>query len=141
MLLCKKPSSSIQTTQRNFLSFSSEIGGDEIDYNRKICYTIRFFDVIPQSLNLRLFATHKLLKRPLPSKRHREISHFLCVRRDPNVEIDHKTKQNKTKQNKKTNKQYTTKQKNKQTKQTNKQNKTKTTDINKKMVLPIDFLI
>ena len=47
---------------------------DEIDYKRKICSTIRFFDMISQSLNLSLFATYKLIKRPLPSKRHGEIS-------------------------------------------------------------------
>ena len=47
---------------------------DEIDHKRKTCSTIRFFDMISQSLNLSLFATYKLLKRPLPSKRHGEIS-------------------------------------------------------------------
>ena len=48
---------------------------DEIDHKRKIiCSTIRFFDMISQSLNLSLFATYKLIKRPLPSKRHGEIS-------------------------------------------------------------------
>ena len=47
---------------------------DEIDYKSKICSTIRFFDMISQSLNLSLFATYKLIKRPLPSKRHGEIS-------------------------------------------------------------------
>ena len=46
---------------------------DEIDHERKICSTIRFFDMISQSLNLSLFATYKLIKRPLPSKRHGEI--------------------------------------------------------------------
>ena len=47
---------------------------DEIDHKRKICSTIRFFDMISQSLNLSLFATYKLIKRPLPFKRHGEIS-------------------------------------------------------------------
>ena len=47
---------------------------DEIDYKRKICSTIRFFDMISQSVNLSLFATYKLIKRPLPSKRPGEIS-------------------------------------------------------------------
>ena len=47
---------------------------DEIDNKRKICSTIRFFDMISQSVNLSLFATYKLIKRPLPSKRHGEIS-------------------------------------------------------------------
>ena len=47
---------------------------DEIDHKRKICSTIRFFDMISQSVNLSLFATYKLIKRPLPSKRHGEIS-------------------------------------------------------------------
>ena len=47
---------------------------DEIDYKRKICSTVRFFDMISQSLNLSLFATYKLIRRPLPSKRHGEIS-------------------------------------------------------------------
>ena len=47
---------------------------DQIDYKRKICSTIQFFDMISQSLNLSLFATYKLIKRPLPSKRHGEIS-------------------------------------------------------------------
>ena len=42
---------------------------DEIDHKRKICSTIRFFDMISQSLNLSLFATYKLIKRPLPFKR------------------------------------------------------------------------
>ena len=85
---------------------------------------IQFFGVIPQSLNLRLFATHKLFKRPFPSKRHGEISYFFSVKRDPNDEIDHKTKQNKNKTIKKhkENKQKTNKQ-NKQTKQNKKQNK------------------
>ena len=47
---------------------------DEIDHKRKICSTVRFFDMISQSLNSNLFGTYKLLKRPLPSKRHGEIS-------------------------------------------------------------------
>ena len=46
---------------------------DEIDHKRKICSTIRFFDMISQSVNLSLFATYKLIKRPLPSKQHGEI--------------------------------------------------------------------
>ena len=47
---------------------------DKIDHKRKICSTIQFFDTISQSLKLSLFATYKLIKRPLPSKRHGEIS-------------------------------------------------------------------
>ena len=47
---------------------------DEFDYERKICSTVRFFDMISQNLNLSLFDTYKLIKRPLPSKRHGEIS-------------------------------------------------------------------
>ena len=47
---------------------------DEVDHKRKICSTIRFFDMISQSLNLSLFNTYKLIKRPLPSKRQGEIS-------------------------------------------------------------------
>ena len=34
----------------------------------------RCFDMIPQCLNLSVFATYKLIKRPLPSKRQGEIS-------------------------------------------------------------------
>ena len=61
----------------NFLNFSSELEdtlNDEIDHKRKICPSIWFFDLIPQSLNLSLFAIYKLINRPLPSKRHGEIS-------------------------------------------------------------------
>ena len=47
---------------------------DEIDHKRKICSTIRFFDMFPQSLNFSFFAISKLIKRPLPPKRHGEIS-------------------------------------------------------------------
>ena len=47
---------------------------DEINHKRKICSMIRFFDMISQSLNLSHFATYKLIKCPLPSKRHGEIS-------------------------------------------------------------------
>ena len=47
---------------------------DEIDHKRKICSMIRFFDMISQNLNLSLFATYKLIKRPLPSKLDEEIS-------------------------------------------------------------------
>ena len=46
---------------------------DEIDHKREICYAIRLFDMITQSVNLRLFAIYKLIKRPLPSKRQGEI--------------------------------------------------------------------
>ena len=47
---------------------------DEIDYKRKISSKIQFFDMISQSVNMSLFAIYKLIKRPLPSKRHGEIS-------------------------------------------------------------------
>ena len=59
-----------------FPKFFLRVRGDlsnEIDHKRKICSTIRFFDMISQSVNLSLFATYKLIKRPLPSKRHGEI--------------------------------------------------------------------
>ena len=63
--------------QGKFPKFFLRVRGDfnnKIDHKRKICSTIRFFDMIFQSLNLSLFATYKLIKRPLPSKRHGEIS-------------------------------------------------------------------
>ena len=90
-----------------FRDRGGDLNDDEIDYNRKICYTIRFFDVIPQNLNLRLFATHKLLKRPLPSKRHRKISYFFVL--DETLMMRLITKQNK--KNKQTNKLNKTKHK------------------------------
>ena len=40
---------------------------DEIDDKKIICPSMRFFDMIPQSLKLSLFATYKLIKRPLAS--------------------------------------------------------------------------
>ena len=49
---------------------------DEIDHKRIICPSMRFFDMIPQSLKLSLFATYKLIKRPLASKRQGQISYF-----------------------------------------------------------------
>ena len=39
---------------------------DEIDHKRKICSTIRFFDMIPQNFNFSLFAKFK--ERPLSPK-------------------------------------------------------------------------
>ena len=66
---------------------------DDIDHKRKICSTIRFFDMISQNFNLSLFGIYKLIKRPLPSKRHGKFSEFfLSVRGDPNDEIDCKRK-------------------------------------------------
>ena len=47
---------------------------DEIDHKRKICSTIRFFDMISQILYQSLFAIYKLIKNLLPSKRHGQIS-------------------------------------------------------------------
>ena len=78
---------------RFFLSVRGD-PNDEIDYSRKICYTIRFFDVIPQSLNLRLFATHKLLKRPLPLNDTGKFPSFLVL--DETLMMRLITKQNKT---------------------------------------------
>ena len=40
------------------------------------------FDMISQSLNLSLFATYKLIKRPLPSKRHGEMYYFFSSELD-----------------------------------------------------------
>ena len=60
-----------------FPRFFLRVRGDlsnEIDHKRKICSMIRFLDMISQSLNLSLFATYKLIKRTLESKRHGEIS-------------------------------------------------------------------
>ena len=54
-----------------FPNFFLRVRGDlsnEIDYKRKICSTIRFFNMISQSVNLSLFVIYKLIKRPLPSK-------------------------------------------------------------------------
>ena len=56
-----------------FPEFLFSVRGDltnEIDHKRKICSKIRFFDMTSQSVNLSLFAIYKLIKRPLPSKRH-----------------------------------------------------------------------
>ena len=65
---------------------------DEIDDKRIICPSMRFFKMIPQSLKLSLFATYKLMKHPLASKRNGAnfLFFFLRVRWDPNDEIDHK---------------------------------------------------
>ena len=49
---------------------------DEIDDKRIICPSMWFFDMIPESLKLSLFATYKLIKRPLASKRKGQISYF-----------------------------------------------------------------
>ena len=66
---------------------------DDINHKRKICSAIRVFDMISQSLNLRLFATYKLIKRPLPSKRHGKFpKFFLRIRGDLSNEIDRKRK-------------------------------------------------
>ena len=73
LLLCTKPPSSLQTARGNFLNFSSGLE-ETLMMRLKICSMIRFFDMISQSLILNLFATYKLIKRPLPSKWHREIS-------------------------------------------------------------------
>ena len=75
LLLCTKPASLVQTAWGNFLNFSS--GLEETLMMRFITKekkgsTIRFSDMISQSLNLSLFATYNLIKRPLPSKRHGE---------------------------------------------------------------------
>ena len=49
---------------------------DEIDHKRIVCPSMRFFDMILQSLKLSLFATYKPIKGPLASKRHGQISYF-----------------------------------------------------------------
>ena len=75
LLLCTKPPSSVQTARGNFLNFSSQL--EETLMMRLITkekYVLRFdfFHMISQSLNLSLFAIYKLIKRPLPPKRHED---------------------------------------------------------------------
>ena len=77
--LIKRPLPSKRRDTGKFSKFFLRVRGDlsnEIDCKRKICSTIQFFDMISQSVNLSLFAICKLIKRPLPSKRHGEISWF-----------------------------------------------------------------
>ena len=69
--------SPVETARGNFLNFSS--GLEETLAMRLITkekYVLRFdfFDMISQSLDLGLFTIYKLIKHPVPSKRHGEIS-------------------------------------------------------------------